>query len=265
MSFIFLNGEFIPDDQASIPLSDQGFLTGHGIFETIKVTHSAPQWFDQHFERLTRSAHQLGLISPDRSTVESAISRLLEKNQLIEARLRITLTGRPAPFPQRSDNPTLAITTGPLPVYPNTATVMTVPFTRNETGALTGIKSISYGENLLALQYAQERGFDEAIFTNTKGHLCEGATTNIFLVIGDRLLTPNLKSGCLPGTTRCRVLKQAKHLGIPCKETEIPLPLSEVDAAFLTSSLRGIQPIRKFDDRVITTSHSVIAQLREAS
>ena len=84
---------------------------------------------------------------------------------------------------------------------------MVVPWPRNELGALSGLKTTSYAENVRALAYAAERGGSEAIFANTAANLCEGTGTNIFVVAGGRLITPPLSAGCLAGVTRALVLE----------------------------------------------------------
>ena len=115
-----------------------------------------------------------------------------------------------------------------------------MPWPRNEHGALSGLKTTSYGENVRALAYAAERGGSEAIFGNTAGNLCEGTGTNIFVVLGGRLITPPLTAGCLAGVTRALVLEW-----VGAAEEDIQLgDLSNVDEAFLTGTTRDVQSIR---------------------
>jgi len=257
MSFVYLNGGFPPREQAMIACGDRGFLVGHGLFETLRVANRRALAVEYHLDRFYPAAERLRLSPPSRAELTDAISSLIEKNEVVDARLRITLTGGD------SVQSTLLITTEPLPVYPASARVIAVPFTRNEKGALAGIKSTSYGESLAALQYAGERGGDEAIFANTAGNLCEGATTNVFVIVGGEMLTPPLSSGCLPGIARRRVLELCRCSRIPVDERDIPLPLpTEVEFAFLTSSLRGLQPIADFDGRKLPVNHSLFDTLR---
>jgi branched-chain amino acid aminotransferase len=103
---------------------------------------------------------------------------------------------------------------------------------------------------MLALARAHERGAGEAIFANTRGRLCEGATSNIFLTRRGRTVTPSLASGCLPGITRGLVLELARTNGIPVDETDIPMSaLRDAEEAFLTTSLRGVQPVASVDGK----------------
>ena len=182
MKFVSLNNKILPASEATISPFDQGFQTGLGIFETIKVTDSGSRLFSYHYERLKSSADRLDLVAPSQEKLEALIVELLEKNQVEQARLRITLPGGEAPVPDSAGKSTLLITLAALPDYPESAAVVTVPFTRTPDGALAGIKSTSYGESVVALRYAKNKGADEAIFLNSLNYLCEGSTSNLFLI-----------------------------------------------------------------------------------
>ena len=122
---------------------------------------------------------------------------------------------------------------------------MTVPWPRNERGALAGIKSTSYAENVVALAHATARGASEAIFANTIGNLCEGTGTNIFVEYEGRLVTPPLSSGCLAGVTRALVVE-----AMAVEELDVPVEILQTTTeAFLTSSTRDVMPIDRIDDR----------------
>jgi branched-chain amino acid aminotransferase len=125
------------------------------------------------------------------------------------------------------------------------SSVAVVPWRRNERGALTGLKTTSYGENVLALAYAHDRGADEAIFANTRDELCEGTGSNVFVVRDGLLVTPPLTSGCLAGITRALVLERVGAVEEELAVAE--LDPSRVEEAFLTSSIRGVQPIAAVD------------------
>ncbi|WP_176735779.1 aminotransferase class IV, partial [Actinacidiphila rubida] len=111
--------------------------------------------------------------------------------------------------------------------------------------ALAGLKTTSYGENVVALARAHEHGASEALLANTVGRLCEGTGSNVFVVLGGRLLTPPLESGCLAGITRALVADWAG-----AEEADLPFDvLAEADEVFLTSSLRDVQAVHRVDDR----------------
>ena len=127
--------------------------------------------------------------------------------------------------------------------WPPVEHVATVRWTRNESGALAGLKTTSYAENVIALAEAHERGAGEAIFANTRGELCEGTGTNVFLVVDGTLTTPPLRSGCLAGVTRELVCEL-----IEVEERSVPLAaLADASEAFLTSSTRDVHPIASVD------------------
>ncbi|MGH9186037.1 MAG: aminotransferase class IV, partial [Acidimicrobiales bacterium] len=166
-------------------------------------------------------------------------------NQPGVGRLRITVTGGVGPLGSgRGDNgPTVVVVTGPLAEWSPTTAVVTVPWPRNERSAIAGLKTISYGENVVALARAHELGASEAIFPNTIGNLCEGTGTNVFVGVEGRLVTPALSAGCLAGITRELLLE----LGL-AEEADVPIAMLTVaDEVFLTSSTREIQPVSTVD------------------
>jgi branched-chain amino acid aminotransferase len=186
--------------------------------------------------------------------LREAGAAVLEANGWTAARtrIRITVTGGPAPLgSERGEaGETTLVAASLLEPAGVSADVAVVPFTRNETGALAGLKTTSYGENVVALAYAKRRGAHEAIFANTKGSLCEGTGTNVFLVTEDGLVTPSLAAGCLAGVTRGLVLELCAQEEIAVVEKLVSIDaLHQTAEAFLTGTTREVQPIRKVDDR----------------
>ncbi len=176
----------------------------------------------------------------------------LEANHLPDARVRFTVTAGDGQTTSTSfgAGQTLVVHAVPIQSYADQEQVVTVPWPRNERGALTGAKCASYAENMVALAYAHKQGGGEAIFANTQGDLCEGATTNVFIVHDDVVLTPSTASGCLPGITRELILELCRLNNIAVEETKIPMKLlNEADECFLTSSTRGLQSVARFDDK----------------
>jgi branched-chain amino acid aminotransferase len=250
---VWINGTLVPDDEARISVFDHGLVTGDGVFETIKVVGGVPFALTRHLVRLGRSATGLGLAEPDLDQIRAGAMAVIESSGQAElARMRITVTGGIAPLgSERGGSPLTAIVAladakAPAPWVD----VVTVPWPRNEHGALSGLKTTSYGENVRALAYANEHGGSEAIFPNTAGNLCEGTGTNVFVVSDGRLLTPPLSAGCLAGVTRALVIEWSE-----ATEQDLPMSaLAEADEAFLTGTTRDVQPIRWVDGRALAAA-----------
>lgn len=257
---LWVNGDLIADaNQPAISPLDHGITVGDGVFETVKVTDGVPFALTRHLERLRVSATGLGLVEPDLDFARRGVAEVLEAWPEPRARLRITYTAGPAPLgSERGDSPpTLLIAAAEFGRRPETTAVATVPWARNERGALTGLKTTSYAENVRALAYAAERGCGEAIFGNTVGDLCEGTGSNIFVVVNGRLLTPPLRSGCLAGITRALVLEWYGG-----EEADLPLSvLAEADEVFLTSTTRDVQAVRAVDGRELAAPGAQTAKV----
>jgi len=248
---IWVNGALREPADAVVSALDRGFTVGDGVFETVKVVGGRTFALERHLDRLERSARALGLPRPDRELVRAACAEVLAGDPLPLGRLRITCTSGPAPLgPVRDqdDDPagaTLVVAAAATEPRPDTAAVVTVPWTRNEHSAIAGIKATSYAENVVALARAHEYGADEAILGNTAGRLCEGTGSNVFVVLDGRLLTPPLSSGCLAGITRALTLQWSD-----AEEEDLPLSvLQDAEEVFLTGSLRDIQAVSRIDER----------------
>lgn len=244
----FGRGRVVDESDALVPALDHGITVGDGVFETVKGVAGQPFALNRHLNRLARSAAGLGLPEPDLDLIADGVHQALDANPGIElSRVRITVTAGAGPLgsERTPGEPTCLVAVGPLSTPAESADVAVVPWTRNENGALAGLKTTSYAENVLALAHARRRGAGEAVFANTAGNLCEGTGTNIFVVLDGALLTPPLSAGPLAGVTRELVLEWAGGT-----ETDIAMPdLDRVSEAFLTSSGRDVQPIRAIDGR----------------
>src|SRR5216683_897079 len=243
---VWMNGDLFPDDDASVSVFDHGLVVGDGVFETIKVAGGVPFAMTRHLARLRRSALGLGLPEPDIEQIrDGALAVIAASGGPPLARLRVTVTGGKSPLgSERGDSPVTAIVAMAEQTKPAPAVdVVTVPWPRNERGALSGLKTTSYGENVLALAYAAQHGGAEAIFANSVGNLCEGTGSNVFVVQAGRLLTPPLTAGCLAGVTRALVIEWAGAV-----EEDLPADaLATADEAFLSGTTRDVQPIRRVD------------------
>lgn len=254
-SFVWLNGSLLQNREARVSALDHGFTVGDGAFETLRAWDGSLFAFTRHWNRLVRSCAILGIHAPPRNLVLQAMHETLNASRLRDARVRFTVTSGegPAGSDRGRSSSTMVCTAVPAPVYGETEHVAVSPWVRNERGALTGAKSVSYGENVVALAHAKLHGAGEAVFANTRGDLCEGTGTNVFLVHRGELHTPPLSSGCLAGVTRELVIELCRTAGIPLSESPLPVSaLAEADEAFLTSSTRGIHCIAQVDDKTIS-------------
>lgn len=254
----WVNGRRYDDPRTPVVSAfDHGMLVGDGVFETVKVVGGRPFALRRHVDRLLRSAKGLGLVEPDRDQVNTAVNEVLA-DWPGDGRLRITYTsGFGPPGSARGDEgQTLIVAIAELtPFAPSTA-VATVPWTRNEHGALAGLKTTSYADNVVALAYARERGASEALFANTAGQLCEGTGSNIFVVRAGEVLTPPLSSGCLAGVTRDLVLQWCGGI-----ERDLPMSvLDEADEIFLVSTTRDVQPVHRVDDRELAPTPGPVTE-----
>jgi branched-chain amino acid aminotransferase len=247
---IWLDGKLLDDPrEPAVSALDHGFTVGDGVFETVKVVDGRPFALTRHLARLARSAQGLGLQAPDDAAVRAGVEAALGDQDLPLGRIRITYTGGISPLgsDRGDDGPTLAIAADVMPVWEETTAICAVPWPRNERGALSGLKTTSYADNVVALARAHAAGASEAIFANTVGQLCEGTGSNIFYVLDGTLITPTLESGCLAGITRALVLEW-----YGAQEQDAPLDvLVDAEEVFLASTTRDVQPVHRSDDRAI--------------
>ncbi|MFE5973502.1 aminotransferase class IV [Streptomyces sp. NPDC056460] len=247
---IWVNGGLHDAETALVSVLDHGLTVGDGIFETVKAVRGETFALTLHLERLTRSARGLGLPDPDLDEVRRACAAVLDANPMELGRLRITYTGGLSPLgSERGDAGTsLVVGLGETGRRADSTAVITVPWTRNERGALTGLKTTSYAENVVALARAREQGGSEALFANTVGQLCEGTGSNVFVVVDGRILTPPVSSGCLAGITRALT-----GAWTGAQEADLPLDVLEsADEIFLTSTLRDVQAVHRVDGRELS-------------
>jgi branched-chain amino acid aminotransferase len=244
----WVNGHILEDAKApAIAVDDHGFTVGDGVFEALKVVQGRPFALTRHLQRLARSAEGLGLPAVDEQEVRRAVAAVLQGAGLPLGRIRITYTGGAAPLASgRGDGtPTLVVAADTLKAWDGPTAVATVPWPRNERGALAGLKTTSYAENVVALAHAARQGASEAIFANLAGNLCEGTGSNVFYVMDGELRTPTLRSGCLAGISRSLLLEWYGG-----REVDEPVDvLSEAAEVFLVSTTRDVQAVRRCDDR----------------
>ncbi|GAA1871444.1 aminotransferase class IV [Myceligenerans crystallogenes] len=252
---IWTDGRLVNPDERTISAVDHGITVGDGVFETCAVFDGEAFALTRHLARLARSAAGLGLAAPDEQQVRDGVAAVLAAGP-DAGRLRITVTDGVGPLASgRLDGPqTVVVAAGPATIKP-TGRAVRSPWVRNERSAVAGLKTTSYAENVVALADAVAKGGDEAVLANTRGELCEGTGSNVFLERDGELVTPALSVGCLAGITRELLLEWGAEAGLPVREAE---PgelmfglLDDVVAGrahmLLTGSVRNVQPTAWLD------------------
>ena len=260
---VWLNDELVDAQKATVSVFDHGFTVGDGAFETLKVVNTQPVALTRHIKRLVHSLNTIGIEFDKEDLLKKAINEVISANKSLGEvmRMRITYTSGVGPLgsDRTKDNFTLVVAVSPESIWPDTALVITVSDPRNDKSILAGSKTTSYAQNAALLSVAKKQGAHEAIMPNTKGELCEGTGSNIFVVKDGQVMTPPLSGGCLGGITRALVIKW-----FDVKEVDLPMSvLKDVDESFLTSSTRDIQPISKIDDRVLNAPGPIASKMRK--
>ena len=253
----------MPAADAVVSLNDRGFLLGDGLFETARVAGGKPFRFAQHLERLSRGADFLKIQLPfTPKEIQKFAAQLIEKNNLPEAVLRLTLTrgaGARGYSIKGADQPTLALTLHPLPPTnpdePLQWSLITSAHRIPAGDALASFKTTSKILNVLARAEAEEQGADEALLLNTNGEVAETASGNLFWIYQDAVCTVPTGRGVLPGITRAVVLEICQSLGLATNKRIIkPEQLRNAEGIFVTQSALGIIPVAAFDGQPVAPS-----------
>lgn len=259
---VYLNGHFVPRDQALISVFDHGFLYGDGIYETMRAYKGRIFLLDKHLTRLRHSAEAISLQLPlPPEKIADALAESLRVNKLHEAYVRIQVSRGPGEIgldPALCSTPTMVITVRsfkdyPIEQYEKGVSVMIVKTRRNHPLALNpAIKSTNFLNNILAKIESLHAGAYEAIMMNTEGDVAEGTISNIFIVKKNVLITPHVDTGILEGVTRGLVLHLGKKQHIQTREIRVrPKDLQDADECFITNTVVEIMPVTTVDGRAV--------------
>ncbi len=262
--WVYLNDQFVEDDQARVSVFDRGFLFGDGVFETIRVYDSHLLFLNRHLQRLHQSCECLGLSLPTpQPDWGPLLKELIERNNLNHSMIRITLSrgvGGLGLDPLVSSNSTVVIFPRPIPQLSEDqkkhGVSLTILKTRRQPSCAlpSQAKSLNYLNNILAKQEARMAQTFDGLLLNTEGFLAEATTSNFFFVKDKRLHTPSLQCGILPGITREIVLELARKEGIGLQEGAFRSEdLRDVDEAFLTNTGFGVLPVNTIEARPLAT------------
>jgi len=269
---VYLNGEYVPHEDARISVDDRGFLFADGVYEVVRVYRGRLFRMGDHVERMRRGLDALRIGFDGVDGLGTIAERLLAENGLDEATVYIQVTRGASPrahaFPTPTPAPTVYVATRPFGGYPpeyaeQGVTTITVPDTR---WSRCDVKSVALLPNVLANQQAKEAGAFEALFVRD-GVVIEGSLSNLLGVIDGTVVTYPACNYILPGITRAVTLELARALGIPVREGPIRLEeLHRVEELFLSGTTTEVMPIARVDGRLIGDGRPgpITRRLREA-
>ncbi|WP_209122018.1 branched-chain-amino-acid transaminase [Alkalihalobacillus sp. BA299] len=260
--WIYLNGEFVEKHNAKVSVYDHGFLYGDGVFEGIRVYDGNVFQLKEHLERLYNSAKSIMLSIPH--TIEELTQIIVETikvNKLHDAYIRLVVSrgvGNLGLDPASCPKPNVIVIAEQLSIFPKELyekglEIVTVPTRRNRPDVLSPkVKSLNYLNNILVKIEASLAGVSEALMLNNEGYVAEGSADNVFIVKGNKILTPPGYIGALEGITRNAIIDIASDLGYEVKEE--PFTRHDVyvaDEVFLTGTAAEVIAVVKVDGRVI--------------
>jgi branched-chain amino acid aminotransferase len=261
---VYIAGQLVPKEDATISVFDHGLLYGDGVFEGLRAYSGKVFRLREHVQRLWDSAKAIWLTIPmSQDEMCKAINDTVRANGIDDGYIRVVVTrgaGTLGLDPNRCSNPQViiiadAISLYPAELYEKGLEIVTVSVMRNHPAACSPrIKSLNYLNNILAKIEGLQAGCIEALMLNHKGEVAECTGDNIFLVRKGVLYTPPIDAGILEGVTRDAVIELAEKAGIEVRE--IPLTKHDVyiaDEVFLTGTAAEVVPVVKVDSRTIGT------------
>ena len=259
---IYLDGEYVPEEQAKVSVFDHGLLYGDGVFEGIRAYHGRVFKLQDHLIRLYESAKTIGLTIPlTLEEMREVVLETLRRNDLRDGYIRLVVTrgvGDLGLDPRKCAKATVfciaaTITLYADELYHNGLSVITVSTRRNAADSINPrVKSLNYLNNIFAKMEANLVGVPEAIMLTREGYIAEATGDNVFVVKNGALHTPPVYMGALEGVTRNVTMELAQAAGIPVAEKVITLhDLYNADESFLTGTAAEIIPTVNVDGRVI--------------
>jgi branched-chain amino acid aminotransferase len=269
---VFLNGEYLPEEQVMVSVFDRSFLYGDGIFEAIRLHARKFFRFDAHIQRLQRGADFLKIRMPfSPQELRAYGEELIERNNITEAVLRITLSrgsGLRGYSPRGANHPSIVLALSPLPNGGSASIahwrLITSSLRVTANDPVAQHKTCSKIHHVLARAEADLAGAEEALLLNSNGDVAETTSGNIFWIDQQVICTTPLAAGILCGITRSIIFQLCEKLGICCDERLIkPATLLQADAAFLTLTSLGVVGIKSLDDTYFRGS-DLVSQLHNA-
>jgi len=248
---ILHNGVIRDASEPALTAGQLGLLAGWGVFSTLRVVDGALFAWERHWARMTRDAKLLNVaMPPDPDALESDLRRLVEANGHPDCTLRVVVVRNTGgiwqgPTASGAASDVIALTTG-TKAWGTSVHLGIQPNARYAAGEFSRAKILSWAQNLRWAERAQEQGWDEVILLNERGWVAECTSANIFAVFGDRVYTPPLSDGCLPGVTREILLTEIEVPGITVAERGLTVEsLFQADQVFITSTTRDLLAVRE--------------------
>jgi branched-chain amino acid aminotransferase len=265
----YVNGEYVDASKASVSIFDHGFLYGDGVFEGMRVFDGGLFRAELHMARIARSARTIGLTAPD--DLLDIIGEVVRRSELQDAHVRPIIArgfGGPGIDPKNCPEQTVIVSAYPFPPFLGNDPIklFTSAVVRKAPRSLGAhVKSLNYLDAIVAKQQAGALGMHDAVMLDHLGAVAECTGANLFIVVGETLVTPTTRAA-LPGITRRTVLEIAVEEGIASEERDIwPAELHCCDGAFVCGSGAGVVPIGSFDGRpVVQPRHPIITRIQGA-
>ena len=238
--YIFIEGKKVTE---SIPL--RSLFYGEGLFETFRYKNNLPVLMDSHLDRMDVGAIRLKIPFPEREYIVKLIEDAVVQSQIADAYVKICLlSGGGSSFYKPAEKSQLLVIVKEYASPQQSVRLKINSFTRMSGSPLSRIKSLNYLENILARRGARDAGFDDALFFNERGEICECSASNIFWYKDNALYTPSVDCGLLPGVTRANILKLAKVNNLSASEGGFFLDdVKSAEIAFICNSLIGCAPV----------------------
>lgn len=267
--FVLHNDEVRDAAERRLSPGQVGFMTGWGVFSTLRVSRGVLFAFERHFERMRADAERLRVpFPPGASWLEERLLRLIEANAAAEAVLRVNIVRNRGGIFEGPDSGRpfdVVAFTAPLNDWGNSVRLGVVPQARHAAYRFAGAKVTSWAFNLSLYEEAHERGLDEVVLLNERGEVSECTSANIFAVFGREVVTPPLSSGCLAGVTRAVLLEEVSAAGVTTGErTLMPADLEAADEVFITSTTRDVLPVSSIEGLAIRQERRVSSLVRSA-
>lgn len=268
-SHVLHNGEIKKSSEHLLNAGQVGLLSGWGVFSTLRVADGGLFAFDRHWARMSRDARLLNVaMPPDTDAVEADLLRLIEANGAANSTMRVVVVRNNGGLWQGSANPApsdLLALTASTKAWGESVRLSVQAGGRYAAGEFTSAKILSWAANLRWVERAQEQGFDEVVLLNEHGRIAECTSANIFAVFGDRIVTPPVAEGCLPGITREVLLHEVRVSGLQMAEDALTLDdLYRADEVLITSTTRGLLPVREIAGKMLNRGHDASLRLSAA-